>query len=131
MPMEKIKHYGHFLIAGTCAFLVNTAILYVLSHVLDIHAYIGQIVGVWGSITTSWWINRSKTFKTTEPPCWAEYRAYCASMLIASLTNYICYIGVLAMYPVLKENPVIALFPATAISMFVSYFGMKYFVFKR
>jgi len=129
--MEKIKHYGHFLFAGGTAFLVNTIILYVLSNVLGVHAYIGQIVGLWGSITASWWINRTKTFKTATPPSWAEYRAYCASMLVASLTNYVCYIAVLAIYPVLEENPVIALFPATAISMFVSYFGMKYFVFKK
>ncbi|GGF64467.1 hypothetical protein GCM10011332_18210 [Terasakiella brassicae] len=129
--MEKIKHYGHFLFAGASAFLVNTIILYVLSNVLGVHAYVGQIVGLWGSITASWWINRTKTFKTTAAPSWVEYRAYCGSMLLASLTNYICYIGVLAIYPVLEENPVIALFPATAVSMFVSYFGMKYFVFKK
>ena len=129
--MSKAKHFAFFILAGGTAFGVNVAVLFVYAQVFDGNPYIGQIFGLWSSITASWWINRTWTFKRDDKMTWKEYGTYCLSMLFSSLVNYGCYALTLQIDPVFLTYPTLALFPATAISMVVSYVGMKFFVFKK
>lgn len=129
--MEKIKHYSAFLIAGGCAFIINLIILLLLITVLDLNPYLGQFFGLWGSITSSWWINRTWTFPSIVSPTIKEYVTYCTSMLVSSLVNYICYVLALQIHETFITYPILALFPATLISMVVSYVGMKFFIYKK
>lgn len=129
--MDRIKHYSAFLIAGSAAAGANFLVLYLLSNVLGISPYFAQILGLWASITTSWWINRTWTFPAQNSPSVKEYFSYVASMLVSSAVNYLCFVLVLQVDPFFTANPAIALIPSTCVSMFVSYFGMKLFVFKK
>lgn len=124
-----LKHYLSFLIAGGSAFAVNTLVLFVLNTGLGFSPYIGQVIGLWSSITLSWWINRTWTFQTDKKISIKEYGTYAVSMLFSSVINFGVYALLVYVSPVLYDNPLIALVPATAASMFVSYFFMKFFVF--
>ena len=128
--MHKGKHIGSFILAGGSAFIVNVIVLFILSEQLAISPLIAQLIGIWASITTSWLINRSKTFPTHQKPSVREYSTYCVSMLFSSFVNYICFVIILSFGGIFNDHPTLALVPATLISMNVSYFCMKYFVFK-
>lgn len=128
--MEKRKHFGSFILAGGSAFVVNAVVLFILAEVLGLNPYLAQVFGIWASITTSWVINRTKTFPVEQKPTLMEYTAYCISMLFSSAVNYACFVLMLSFGAIFLEHPILALIPATLISMNVSYFCMKYFVFK-
>ena len=129
--IERTKHFGSFFIAGGSAFAVDVAVLFLLTEFLSMSPYMGQLIALWVAMTWAWWINRTWTFRVERPPSVREYVTYIASMLLSSVINYGCYVIALRAHPVFFNEPVLALFPATAVSMLVSYFGMKLIVFRK
>ncbi len=129
--IARVRHFGSFALAGGSAFAVNATVLFVLTEYLSMSPYTGQLLAVWAAMTWAWWINRTWTFPVGRPPSLREYGSYIAAMALSSTVNYGVYVIALGVHPAFAEQPVLALVPATAVSMVVSYLGMKLMVFRR
>lgn len=126
---ERIQHIAWFGCAGGGAAIINVGLLHLMVNYLDWSPLIAQPPCVVIAMTWSWWINRAYTFRVTKRPTIREYLEYMLSMLMASLTNYGVFFVCIVFVPLCQAYPEIALVPATIVSMFVTYFGAKLYVF--
>ncbi|WP_420548622.1 GtrA family protein [Curvivirga sp.] len=125
-----IKHYGAFVLAGGGAFVINSILLLLLVNILRLDPYLSQAFAVACGIVYSWFINRKYTFEVPEKPSFREFIKYCGTMFVSTLVNYSVYSLSITFFAVFYMYPVLALIPATAISMIVSYLGMKFHTFR-
>ncbi|MBX2832176.1 MAG: GtrA family protein [Rhodospirillales bacterium] len=127
--IEKTRHIAWFGCAGAGAAIINVGLLHLMVNYLDWSPLIAQLPCVVFAMSWSWWINRTYTFRVSISPTIREYLQYMFSMLMASLTNYGVFFVCVVFVPLCKIYPETALVPATIVSMFVTYFGAKLYVF--
>jgi putative flippase GtrA len=126
---SRVRHYGGFVLAGLLAFAADAAILEVLVRAAELSPFLARPVGISVGMVVSWLVNRRVTFDVRTRPTVAEFLHFAAVSWTAQLFNYLIFAAILAVWP--ATPPFIALVVASAISMFSSYSGFRYVVFRE
>lgn len=72
---------------GFIALLVDAAVLEAALR-LGATPYSGRLFSLSVMVCTTWWLNRSITFRTAPPPSWREFGHYVLLALAGLLLNY-------------------------------------------
>jgi putative flippase GtrA len=128
-PMTGARHWGGFLLAGTAAYLVDSAVLMLLSHGLGLPVLVARLVAISVAMVVSWLINRRITFAAVEGASLHEFARFAAVSWTAAALNYVIFAGLIVFLPGL--HPVLAIAIASLFAMALSYAGMRFRVFNR
>ncbi|HUS98011.1 MAG TPA: GtrA family protein [Hyphomicrobiaceae bacterium] len=123
-----LRHYGGFVLAGICALTTDAAILELLRHGFGLNPLLARVPSIGGAMVVSWLINRTITFAAATPPTLKEFAKFAGVSWLSQAVNYSVYAIVLLANPGLW--PVLALVAASLVSMFVSYAGFRFGVFR-
>ncbi len=118
-----------FACVGFAGFFVDTGSLALLHHWIGLDPYTARIISIALAIFTTWRLNRSVTFGRSETGQVSEGARYYGVAIVTALINFAIYSGVLLTWPIVW--PVAAAIMATAVTMFMSYFGYSKLVFQR
>lgn len=123
------RHFGGFVAAGIIAFSVDAAVLAALIKGLEWEPFSARLGSVSVAMFAAWQAHRRLTFVVKQPPSIKEFVSYAAVAWTSAAVNYGLYAVILNVRP--ETDPLAALFVASLIAMFVSYFGMRFGVFGR
>lgn len=124
-----LRHYGGFVLAAVLAFITDAGILETLTRFAGLSPFLARPLGIACAIVVSWLVNRSITFAMTSPPTVREFTRFAAVSWTAQAVNYTVFSLILLAAP--QVYPFTALVLACFVSMFVSYAGYRFGVFRR
>lgn len=124
-----LRHFGGFVLAAVFAFITDAGILEVLTRYCALSPFAARPVGIGCAMVVSWWINRTVTFRMSTPPRVGEFAQFVAVSGTAQAINYAVFAAILLALP--GTAPFTALVLACFVSMFVSYTGYRYGVFRQ
>ena len=125
---QNLSQFLKFGATGFIGFGVDSCVLYLLLH-LGIHPLEARAISIPIAVNTTWIINRNWSFQPSSKPWYAELAKYAGVAGFAALINYGVY--ALALQFIAGITPFWALVLASAIAMFVSYFGYGRVVFGK
>ena len=128
-PRKPIQHYGGFILAGTCAFVIDAVLLMLLADGFGIPLLIARILSITVAMIISWQTNRRVTFARTDRSSLSEFARFAGVSWVAQGVNYVVFAAVLLHWPTVW--PVWAVAIGAVIALFVSYAGFRYGVFTR
>jgi putative flippase GtrA len=105
-----LKRYGRFLrfaLVGVAGFLVDAAVVAVLIRVLAIGPYQARIGSYLFAVSTTWWLNRRFTFRSTRPPA-RELATFILTNAFGAMVNLAVYAAIIAWFGSGGWIPVIA-----------------------
>jgi len=117
-----------FACVGFAGFAVDTGTLALLHHVLGLDPYTARILSIALAIFTTWRLNRSVTFGRSDSGQVSEGARYYTVAVVTALVNFGIYSAILLLWT--NAWPVAAAVVATAVTMFMSYFGYSRLVFR-
>jgi len=129
LEVSSLRHFAGFLIAGSLAFITDVAVFHILASLLGIPILIARLLSISMAMVVSFLINRRATFAMPGPPRFREFLRFAAVGWLSSALNYALFAGVMLARP--ETRPLIAIALATAVSMVVSYLGMRMAVFRK
>lgn len=124
-----IRHYGGFVLAAVLAFITDAGILEMLTRLAGMSPFLARPIGIFFAMIVSWWVNRVVTFAMTTPARASEFVRFAAVSGTAQMINYIVFSIILLAVP--ATAPLTALVLACFVSMFVSYTGYRFGVFRK
>ena len=124
-----LRHYGGFVVAGGTAFVTDVAVFHALNSWAGINLLIARFLSITVAMIVSFLINRAITFAMPGAPRIVEFLRFAAVGWVSSALNYALFACTMLARP--ETAPVIAIAFATAISMVVSYLGMRLAVFRK
>ena len=124
----RARHYGGFVLAGVAALATDTAMLALLTRWAGLSPFVARPFGIACAMVVSWLINRTITFQADAPPSVPEFSKFAGVSVTSQVVNYAVFASLLLAFP--KLVPELALFLACFVSMFVSYTGFRFGVFK-
>jgi putative flippase GtrA len=126
---NKIRHGAGFIASGGLAFVTDASILTLLTRGAGLDPFSARLIAIACAMIVAFFAHRRLTFAVTEPATWGQFSKFIGVATTASIVNYAIYAGILLFRP--GSEPLIALIFATALSMFVSYVGMRFGVFRK
>ncbi len=123
------SHGAGFLTSGSIAFGVDAGVLFLLTHFAGLDPFSARVIAILTAMVAAWLLHRRLTFAVKTPPSIAEFMRFAVVAAGASLVNYGIYAAILLMWAWVP--PLAALVAATAVSMCVSYVGMRLGVFRH
>ena len=124
-----VRHGLAFLFSGSLAFLIDAAVLKLLTAAFGIHPILARIAALFCAHVGGWLSHRRFTFRLTAPPTLAEFLRYLGVQSTVSLINFGIYAAILLLRP--TTEPLLALFVSSAIAMVFAYLGMRFAAFRR
>lgn len=124
-----IKHGAGFVASGALAFTTDAAVLTALTRGGGLDPFSARLIAIACAMVVAFFAHRHLTFAVETSATLAEFAKFLSVAATASLINYGVYAGVLLLAP--ATEPVIALIAATAIAMGVTYFGLRFGVFRK
>ena len=124
-----LRHGLAFLLSGGLAFLIDAGILQLLVAGLGLHPILARIASIACGMMAGWLSHRRYTFRLTTPPTLRELLRYASVQWTVALLNYAIFALIVLLWP--ATEPLLALFVASGIAMFFSYFGMRFLAFRQ
>lgn len=121
---ETLRHMLIFAIVGGLAFFVDAGVFTAIS-TLGSGAFVARCVSILTSITFTWFLNRTYTFRTQKPPSFVEFLSYLGGMQIGLVTNFSTFFLVLYLSETAARYPIIALAIATLAGMTLNFLISK------
>ena len=125
---QQFRHFGGFVAAGVSALAVDIAVLAILTEQLGWPPLLARVPAIGLAMVVSWWINRTVTFAVQSRPTLLEFGKFAAVSWISVAVNYAVFAALLMVFP--KLLPSFAVVAACGVSMFVSYAGFRFGVFR-
>lgn len=123
-----VRHYGGFVLSGILALIADAVVLVLLSSYVGVPPLLARPVSIGVAMIVSWRINRFVTFAYPHAPTVAEFARFAAVSWTAQAVNYAIFAVIMVWQP--DTHPVAALIAASFVSMFVSYAGFRFGVFR-
>ncbi len=118
-----------FSIMGALTCACDALLFYSFWKGLALSAEAARIVVLPLSLTLSWWLNRSFTFKSNPQSLFKEWTGFCAINSLGAIVNALVFVGLLFMMP---DLPVAIAFVAGVLAgLFFNYTGSRQFVFEK
>ena len=117
-----------FFVSGLVALAVDVGTTSLLTRGTSMSAFIARPIGIALAMVVAWACHRRLTFVVKTAPTLTEFARYATVAWGAAGVNYAMYVGILLLAPTLA--PEIALLLSSVASMIVSYFGMRFGVFR-
>ena len=132
MTPAQIHLFGilKFGAVGVCGFLVDASVLYLAWSWLGIDLYSSRVLSYICAATTTWWLNRTWTFRSRDERHWAEWLRFVALNLSGGIVNYTTYALLVTFAPLFGRYPVLAVAVGSLSGMFVNYAASYVWVFK-
>lgn len=124
-----MNRFLRFVLVGGTGFFVDAGVLALVLWLTPMGPFSARLVSIASAMAYTWLCNRTLTFGPSSRNALHEGVRYGGVGLASSATNYLLYSGVLIAIP--SMPPVLALVPATAITMVLSYIGYSRLVFDR
>jgi putative flippase GtrA len=124
-----LRHGLAFLFSGGLAFLIDAAILKLLTAVFGIHPILARLVAISFAMVAGWLAHRRFTFRLTTPPSVAEFLRYAAVQWTVAGINYGIFVVIVLLWP--SIDPLYALFLSSLIAMVFAYLGMRFAAFRH
>jgi putative flippase GtrA len=126
--LASIRHYGGFVLAAALAFVVDISVLHALVDGFAVPSLLARPPGILLAMVVGWYVNRTITFAMQTPPSFAEFARFAAVSATSQTINYGVFAAILLVAPTMM--PALAVGLASLVSMFVSYLGYRFGVFK-
>lgn len=91
---ELIGQSLRFVVAGGVGVGIDVAVL-AATGAAGISPYLGRMLSLALMLVSTWWLNRTYTFRTATAPSWRELRDYSVTAMLGVATNYGLYAIVL------------------------------------
>jgi putative flippase GtrA len=117
-----------FACVGFAGFAVDTGSLALLHHGFGLDPFTARIISIALAIFSTWRLNRSVTFGRSDTGQVSEGARYYGVALVTAGVNFSIYSAILLIWTAVW--PVAAAVAATAVTMFMSYFGYSRLVFR-
>lgn len=124
-----VRHFGGFVLAAILAFITDAGILEALTRWAGMSPFLARPIGIACAMVVSWLVNRTITFRMATPPHLSEFLRFVLASGTAQIINYAVFSAILLAVP--GTAPFIALVLACFVSMFVSYTGYRFGVFRQ
>jgi putative flippase GtrA len=124
-----VRHGLAFLFSGGLAFLIDAAILKLLTAVFGIHPIAARLVAISIAMVVGWLAHRRFTFRLTTPPSVPEFLRYAAVQWTVAAINYGIFVVIVVLWP--RIEPLYALFLSSLIAMVFAYLGMRFAAFRQ
>jgi putative flippase GtrA len=132
---SRLQHGAGFIVSGGLAFATDASILTLLTRGAALDPFSARIIAIACAMIVGFYAHRRLTFAVSEPATLQQFGKFLSVAVTASIVNYAIYAGILLLTPVTEPpvtvDPLAALVIATAISMFVSYVGLRFGVFRK
>ncbi len=119
-----------FCLVGGAAFVLDALVLQSLVTFLALGPVYARIVSFFCAATFTWILNRKYTFDAATKPSLREFAMYLGLMWVGVTVNWLVFLAVLAVLPLSREIPVIALVPATATALLLNFFSAQRFIYR-
>ncbi len=126
---EGVRHWAGFAASGVIALCVDAFVLWALTRGLDLSPFLARLFAIAVATVFGFLAHRQLTFDVMGSPTWTEFGQFIAVAWSSSVVNYAVFSAILLAWP--QTLPVLALFGATLVSMFVTYAGLRFGVFRR
>lgn len=124
-----VRHGLAFLFSGTLAFLIDAAVLKLLTAVLGMHPILARLIAISIAMVAGWLAHRRFTFRVTTPPNLAEFSRYAAVQWTVAAINYGIFVAIVLLWPAIE--PLYALFVSSLVAMVFAYAGMRFAAFRH
>ena len=118
-----------FLVAGTLGFAIEAITIYAAVNILLIDPYTPRLISYPIASFVTWYINRRFGFKIVKKPKCSEFFRFIHSNILAQLANLSLYFFLISLSSTLAQHAILMLMVATFVSMLVSLFMYKNYVF--
>lgn len=126
------RQAGSFATIGAIGFVVDAGILTVLNSIYDVDLLPARIVSFSAAVTTTWLLNRERTFADRKgEKLVSEWSRYAAVNSVGSILNMGIFFWLIAQNEALARVPLIPLGIAASIALLFNFVASKYFVFRR
>ena len=118
-----------FGIAGCLGFVIEAITIYSALNYLHLDPYTPRLISYPVACSVTWYINRRFGFRVTQKPTLAEFFRFIKSNMLSQLVNLILYFSLISVSGNLAESAIFVLIFATFVSMMLSLFLYKNYVF--
>ncbi len=120
-----------FSVVGGAGFLVDSAVLLVLTELLGLGPFIARVPSFLAAATVTWWFNRSWTFEQSiHRPMLGQWIQYLFAMKGGALVNFLVYSGALMASNTIYSYPVLGVALGSIAGLAVNYSLAARLVFK-
>lgn len=123
------RRFAKFGTVGGIGFVVDAGFLALFYNLGAFNPYAARLVSIALAMAVTWRLNRSMTFSPSQRGQLQEGARYGGIAILTALVNYALYSALLILVP--NMTPIPALVIASAVTMFMSYFGYSRLVFGR
>jgi putative flippase GtrA len=123
-----LRHGLGFLVSGGVAFSTDALLLWLLTSFAGLHPILARPFAIACAMVAGWLMHRTLTFAVPSPPSALEFARYAGVQWTAAGVNYGAFVLVVLLRP--EIAPLLALVVATIASVLISYFGMRFGVFR-
>ena len=120
-----------FVGTGVVGFVVDGGLLTLLTYALAWNVYAARTVSFPVATLVTWSLNRRFAFSAFQSQRKGhEYVRYLVVQIVGAGINLGCFAAVLAVYPWMREVPIIPLFVGALVALTFNYAGSRYFAFR-
>src|SRR5690606_11575997 len=129
--MKILREFILFGIAGTCGFVVDTAVLYLLNPAIG--PFYGRAVSFFAAVFTTWTINRAFAFKARKSAYSRkrEFAYYFVLMLAGGVANYGAYTALVLAYPLVQQHLVIGVAVGSLAGMVINFLVSRFLLYRH
>lgn len=124
-----LRHGLGFMASGAAAFIVDAAVLGLLTGVAGVHPIAARLAAISLAMVTGWLMHRSLTFAVPVPPSVPEFLRYAGVAWIAAAVNYGVFVLIVLKRPGIE--PLVALVLSSIVAAVVAYLGMRFATFRH
>ncbi|MDZ4840710.1 MAG: GtrA family protein [Hyphomicrobium aestuarii] len=124
-----LRHSAGFLASGIISLLVDMGVTSLMMRGFGLSPFTARVAGIGVAMVAAWQSHRHLTFAVATPSTLTEFLKFAAVASTSVVVNYLLYALVLVLNP--NMAPELALVISSLGSMFVTYFGMRFGVFRR
>jgi putative flippase GtrA len=127
--LDLLRQFLRFGTVGVCGFIVDTAIVYGLRAWVGL--YLAGAISYVFSATTTWGLNRIWTFRGSgSGPLHRQWALFLGTNGLGFVLNRGAYFLLIAISPLCRQQPVLAILAGVAAGMFVNFHLSRTVVFR-
>lgn len=129
--MSFLRVYLRFGVVGVGGFLVDAAVLYVMSGYIGL--FYGRAVSFLSAVFVTWILNRRWTFCNHRSGMEnkREFSLYLLLMLFGGAVNYGVYVWLVIAYPLVFQHPILGVAVGSLAGMIVNFSTSHFILFRH